>query len=87
MQPKAVTFEAPARPAHAVHVRAKFYKIDSGTEEKLDYGRIYQTLEKAGFNGTLSVVFEGKGINSCDDETVLTLAAAQLRRLTGGPSI
>lgn len=73
--------------AHAVHVRAKFYKIDSGTEEKLDYDRIYQTLERAGFNGTLSVVFEGKGINSCDDAAVLTLAAAQLRRLTGGPSI
>ena len=73
--------------SHAVHVRAKFYKIDSGTEEWLDYERIYQTLEQAGFNGTLSVVFEGKGINSCDDAAVLTLAAAQLRRLTGGPSI
>lgn len=69
---------------HAVHVRAKFYKIDSGTEEWLDYDRIYGILEGAGFNGTLSVVFEGKGINRCDDREVLSLAAAQLRRLALG---
>ena len=68
----------------AVHVRAKFYKIDSGTEEWLDYDRIYAILAGAGFNGTLSVVFEGKGINRCDDRQVLSLAAAQLRRLTLG---
>jgi sugar phosphate isomerase/epimerase len=67
----------------AVHVRAKFYKIDSGTEEWLDYDRIYRILDDAGFNGTLSVVFEGKDANDCDDRQVLTLAAAQLRRLTG----
>ncbi|HJP31891.1 MAG TPA: sugar phosphate isomerase/epimerase [Candidatus Latescibacteria bacterium] len=68
--------------AHAVHVRAKFYKIDSGAEEWLDYERIYATLADVGFNGTLSVVFEGKAINTCDDREVLRLAAAQLRRLT-----
>ena len=73
--------------AHAVHVRAKFYKIDSGSEEWLDYERIHAILASAGFNGTLSVVFEGKGINDCDDHQVLRLAAAQLRRLTGGPAI
>lgn len=67
------------------HVRAKFYKIDSGSEEWLDYDRIYATLDAANFNGTLSVVFEGRDINDCDDRQVLTLAAAQLRRLaTGG---
>ena len=71
---------------HAVHVRAKFYKIDSGSEEWLDYERIYAILEGAGFNGTLSVVFEGKDINNCDDHQVLRLAAAQLRRLSGGPA-
>jgi hypothetical protein len=63
-------------------VRAKFYKIDSGAEEWLDYERIYATLADVGFNGTLSVVFEGKAINTCDDREVLRLAAAQLRRLT-----
>ena len=69
---------------HAAHVRAKFYKIDSGREEWLDYDRIHALLEAAGFNGTLSVVFEGQDINACDDREVLRLAAAQLRRLTGG---
>lgn len=72
---------------HAVHVRAKFYKIDSGSEEWLDYDRIHAILEAAGFNGTLSVVFEGKDVNNCDDHAVLRLAAAQLRRLTGGPAL
>ena len=68
---------------HAAHVRAKFYKIDSGSEEWLDYDRILDILVAAGFNGTLGVVFEGKDINACDDREVLTLAAAQLRRLAG----
>ena len=68
---------------HAAHVRAKFYKIDSGREEWLDYDRIVDILAAAGFNGTLGVVFEGKDANACDDREVLTLAAAQLRRLAG----
>ena len=68
---------------HAAHVRAKFYKIDSGREEWLDYDRIVDILAAAGFNGTLGVVFEGKDANACDDREVLTLAAAQLCRLAG----
>ncbi|MFC1526906.1 sugar phosphate isomerase/epimerase family protein [Candidatus Latescibacterota bacterium] len=68
--------------AHATHVRAKFYKIDSGEEEWLDYPRIIDILEGAGYNGTVSVVFEGKDANDCDDRQVLRLAAAQLRSLT-----
>ena len=71
---------------HAAHVRAKFYKIDSGDEEWLDYPRIIDILRAADFNGTLSVVFEGKDINNCDDHEVLRLAAAQLRRLALGRS-
>ena len=67
---------------HAVHIRAKFYKIDSGAEEWLDYPRIIDILNKADFNGAVSVVFEGRDINDCDDHQVLRLAAAQLRRLT-----
>ena len=66
----------------AGHVRAKFYKIDSGEEEWLDYPRIIDILQTAGFNGTVSVVFEGKDINACDDREVLRLAANQLRQLT-----
>jgi len=67
--------------AHAGHVRAKFYKIDSGAEEWLDYPRIFRILRDAGYNGTMSVVFEGKDVNSCDDRGVLRLAAEQLRSL------
>ena len=66
----------------AVHVRAKFYKIESGQEEWLDYPRILDILNHAGYNGAVSVVFEGKDANDCDDREVLRLAAAQLRELT-----
>jgi len=68
---------------YACHVRAKFYKIDSGAEEWLDYPRIVDILKAADFNGTLGVVFEGKDINDCDDHDVLRRAAAQLRQLAG----
>jgi sugar phosphate isomerase/epimerase len=69
---------------HAVHVRAKFYKIDSGREEWLDYPRILRILQSAGFNGCVSVVFEGKDANQCDDHEVIRLAAAHLRELLAG---
>jgi sugar phosphate isomerase/epimerase len=72
---------------HATHVRAKFYKVDSGQEEWLDYARIVKILENVGFNGTLGVVFEGQDINDCDDREVLRLSAAELRRLTGRPPV
>jgi len=68
---------------HTSHVRAKFYKIDSGREGLLDYTRILDILNDAGFNGPLSVVFEGKDINNCDDRTTLRLAVAHLRDLVG----
>ena len=68
---------------YACHVRAKFYKIDSGAEEWLDYPRIVDILKATDFNGTLGVVFEGKDINDCDDHDVLRRAAAQLRQLAG----
>ena len=63
----------------STHVRAKFYKIDSGKEEWIDYERIVPTLAEAGYNGPLSVVFEGKDINACDDKEVMRLAAEHLR--------
>lgn len=65
----------------ASHVRAKFYKIDSGREEWLDYPRIVDILRNAGFNGAVSVVFEGKNLNSCEDREVLRLAVQHLRSL------
>ena len=65
------------------HVRAKFYKIDSGREEWLDYRRIADILKAAGYNGTVGVVFEGKDVNSCDDREVIRLAVAHLRDTIG----
>jgi len=66
---------------HASHVRAKFYKIDSGKEEWLDYERIVPILADAGYNGPLTVVFEGKDANTCGDKEVIRLAATQLGEL------
>ena len=63
------------------HVRAKFYKIDSGREEWLDYERIIKILRDANFNGAVSVVFEGKDINSCGDKDVIRLSVEHLRDL------
>ena len=65
------------------HVRAKFYKIDSGKEEWLDYERIIQILQSVDFNGTIGVVFEGRDINNCDDREVIRLAVNHLRELIG----
>ena len=45
---------------YAVYVRTKFYRIDSGAEKWLDYTRILDTLRAVGYNGCLSVVYEGK---------------------------
>jgi len=41
-------------------VRTKIYRIDSGVEEWLDYDRIFQILKGAGYNGNLSIVYEGQ---------------------------
>ena len=38
----------------------KFYRIDSGIEEWLDYPRILDMLRAVGYNGPLSVVYEGE---------------------------
>ena len=82
IQPGHDIYQYMEQTAHlASHVRAKFYKIDSGAEEWLDYPRIVDILGAADFNGTLSVVFEGKDVNDCDDHEVLRLAAKQLRAL------
>lgn len=45
---------------HAVYVRTKFYEIDSGVEEWLDYPRVLDILRGVGYNGCLSVVYEGQ---------------------------
>ncbi len=40
-------------------VRCKAYKIASGREEWIDYDRIFPMLKQAGFNGIMSIVYEG----------------------------
>ncbi len=46
--------------SRAVHVRGKVYRIASGEEAWLDYDRILPIIKEAGFNGWMSVVFEGQ---------------------------
>ncbi len=45
---------------YAVYARTKFYQIDSGVEEWLDYPRILDIFRGIGYNGCLSVVYEGE---------------------------
>ena len=74
-------YEYMKQTAHlATHVRAKFYKIDSGREEWLDYERIVEIISKVDFNGNISIVFEGQG-NQCSDREAIGLAVAYLRGL------
>ena len=62
----------------AVHVRAKIYRIASGSEVWLDYDRIMKIIKSVGFNGWMSVVFEGQ--DELDELTAVPLAANFLRR-------
>ncbi len=66
---------------HASYVRAKIFKIDSGREEWLDYDRVVRILRDIGYNGTMSVVFEGVWHNQCDDKESLRLGAKHLREV------
>jgi sugar phosphate isomerase/epimerase len=61
----------------AVHVRAKVYRIAGGEERWLDYDRILPVIKQTGFNGWMSVVFEGQ--DELDEETAVPLATAYLR--------
>ncbi len=65
----------------AVHVRAKIYRIASGSEAWLDYDRIMPIIKSVGFNGWMSVVFEGQ--DELDEPTAVPLAADFLRRKLG----
>ena len=66
---------------YASYVRAKVYKVDSGREEWLDYERIVKILKAANFNGCMSITFEGKDVNECDDKETFRRAAKYLREL------
>ena len=64
----------------AVYVRTKFYRVESGEETVLDYGRIAAILRDGGYNGPLSIVYEGE---EEDRVNAVAKAAAHLRRVFG----
>ena len=63
----------------AVHVRCKIYRIESGTEEWLDYPRIFEILKNVNFNGWGSVVYEGQDVEA--EATAIPKAVTYLRSL------
>lgn len=81
--PKIDLYEDYLKPtaSYATYVRAKIYKIDSGKEEWLDYGRILQILRGVDFNGTIGLVFELGDRNSCSEKECRSLATAHLREV------
>ena len=66
---------------HASYIRTKFYRIESGTEQWLDYERIIPLIKRANYNGCISIVYEGEHQDRVEQ---IRLAAAYLREhLTG----
>jgi sugar phosphate isomerase/epimerase len=63
----------------AVHVRAKIYRIASGEEAWLDYDRIMPIIKNVGYNGWMSIVFEGQ--DELDEPSAVPLANTYLRSL------
>ena len=63
--------------SRAVHVRSKIYRIATGKEAWLDYDRILPIIKSVGFNGWMSVVFEGQ--DELDEVSAVPLAAKFLR--------
>ena len=69
---------------YAASVRAKIYQIDTGVETYLDYPRIFGILKDVGYNGNVSIVYEGaEGRNRCTPEEGVALAARYLRSVIG----
>lgn len=70
---------------YASYVRAKFYKIDSGREEYIDYGRVADILKRNGYDGPISVVYEGQRYSTCTDRKAISLAVEHLKETMGLP--
>lgn len=66
---------------HAMYIRTKFYKNESGTEEWLDYDRIADIIKGVNYNGCISIVYEGEHEDRVEQ---VRLAVAQLRKLLAG---
>ena len=63
---------------HALYIRTKFYKIESGREEWIDYERIVRIIKDVGYNGCISIVYEGEQEDRVEQ---VRLAANYLREL------
>jgi sugar phosphate isomerase/epimerase len=63
----------------AVHVRAKIYRIATGEEKWLDYDRIMPIIRDVGFNGWMSIVFEGQ--DEVDEPTAVPMAVTYIRSM------
>ncbi|MEE2873529.1 MAG: hypothetical protein VX893_11530, partial [Candidatus Latescibacterota bacterium] len=63
----------------AVHVRCKIYRIQNGTEEWLNYPRIFEILKGVNYNGWLSIVYEGQDVE--EEATAVPKAVKYLRAL------
>ena len=67
---------------YASSVRAKIFQIDTGVETYLDYPRIFGILKDVGYNGNVSIVYEGsEGRNTCSPEEGIALAVRYLRKV------
>lgn len=66
---------------HALYVRTKFYEIESGVEQWIDYDRILPILKAANYNGCISIVYEGQAEDRIEQ---VRLAAAYLRENLAG---
>jgi sugar phosphate isomerase/epimerase len=69
----------------AVHVRAKIYRIQSGREAWLDYPRILGILKQVGYNGWMSIVYEGQDVEP--EATAVPKAVTYLRGLLHGQGL
>ena len=60
-------------------MRCKIYRIQNGTEEWLNYPRIFEILKGVDYNGMLSVVYEGQDVE--EEATAIPKAVSYLRGL------
>jgi sugar phosphate isomerase/epimerase len=67
---------------YAVHVRAKIYRIQTGIEAWIDYPRILEILRGVGYNGWMSIVYEGQAAEP--EASAVPKAVTYLRGLLAG---
>jgi L-ribulose-5-phosphate 3-epimerase len=66
--------------AYAAHVHAKFMEVDKqGNEPNIEYGRIFPLLRKVGYDGYVSVEYEGEEA----EESAVPRAVQRIREFIG----